>query len=169
MAFLIPGHTKNVNDGAFGCVKMKMRRTNVHHSKDKVDLVKPTSNSIAGIAGGRVLWCKWKRYLGECFSVPASFKINADYIFNFRSSCEGIVLAKLKSKVTESDSFRLLRRHTKPGKFTDVALLNFPGICFRNTWPTLRSLLPKDHNNRAGYLKRHVRDRYFKYDEKFKM
>lgn len=58
--FLIAGHTKNECNGAFGCIKRALRKTNVKSPKQMRDLINSSSVRATAIKPGDVQWILWK-------------------------------------------------------------------------------------------------------------
>lgn len=61
--FLVPGHTKNECDGAFGCVKRMLKEQNVLCLADMFVEINESSVSAKDIAASEIEWMKWKAFL----------------------------------------------------------------------------------------------------------
>ena len=109
MRFLIPGHTKNRVDGAFGLVKRKLKRSNVLVPSDMMTIIEDSADTNNVICGSDVLWYSWQKILEPYFRYPPDFKITKYQVFEFDNKFPGQVRVRNRSTSTVVKCFNLFK------------------------------------------------------------
>lgn len=168
--FLVAGHTKNECDGAFGCIKKRLRRTNVRDPESMRNLVDESSSSAVSVRASEISWIKWKEYLGKHYMIPAKFKITAYHQFKFirgPNTKKGELYARCLSTSDEWRVFSLLKK-----EFMMDGIENVPHSeifsKYASQIPNLSELKVIKDLSRKDYLIKNVCERYYENDALFK-
>lgn len=165
--FLVAGHTKNECDGSFGCIKKKLRRTNVHNSKEMRELIEQSSKTSSCVKASDVQWYDWKTFLSQFYNIPSTFKMKQYHQFLFRCSTAGdinqsdrLVSARAFSTVESWNQFEIMKTAVHEGVAISTSqtelLQKFP-----LSSPELTSVFISKGVTRKAYLIRNVCERYF--------
>jgi len=163
--FLVPGHTKNVCDGAFGCIKRLMRKSNIRTPKDMMEVINASAKSIIGISGGSIKWYNWKEFLEPFYRYPSNLKMNSYLVFKFSKDSSGSVEPLKYSDTTSKGKLYGLRKQKAHfGNHLESKLSENSLNSHVLTWKTLVDTPSPQHENRYKYLKALVIDRIFPND-----
>lgn len=164
--FLVAGHTKNECDGAFGCIKRKMKIRNILCPMDMRSVISESSQYSKAISASHVTWVDWKTYLSAMFKLPAKLKINSYHQFTFRKHkpcgtvCKsGLLFARSLSTSDLWEEFDLFRRGVT---FENHTFSSIGGALATNLVP----IVPLEEvsvgkQSRKDYLKREICLRYY--------
>lgn len=163
--FLIAGHTKNSCDGAFGLVKMQLKRKNVYTPRDMMRTIDESTSSNSVVCSKSVMWIDWKEFLGKFFTVPKGLHVSKEHVFRFRKEELGIVSVKHFSSSPTFQSFNLFKRGVSAENVIAETVTVFSERLAVSKWPKLEDVPSTHDGNRRAYLVKNVLDRYFVGDE----
>lgn len=171
--FLIAGHTNNKCDGALGCIKKQIRRSDVRFPKEMKELVNNSYASTVAVSPQEIDWFLWKNILGQMFYVPSALKINSFHQFKLSKhdvdgkNCRpGVLFAREASTVRIWNRFYLRKRERtiNPVSFEMPEELL---TSYRANIPRLPEVRISKDLTRRQYLVRNVHQRYYEHDESF--
>lgn len=154
--FLVAGHTKNVCDGAFGHVTIKLLTSDVITPAQMMELVRDSSISTTCKPGTSVFWRNWKDLLVRYFQVPSRFRISNFHVFRASAENKGVLFVKRLSSSAQEQSFDF-----KKTESVNLSSEDLSNACFKSSWPSLDQVRPQKHETREGYLRHKILDPYY--------
>ena len=116
MHFMVPGHTKMMNDAKFGLIKRKMKKTECYSSRELKIIVDESGKGQFGIDVGaddtNVPFYKWKDILEVDYNgkIPG---VSTHRLFQLRKASPGVCFWKETSDAAEWKSTQLMKPTTK--------------------------------------------------------
>lgn len=165
---MVAGHTKNVVDGAFGHVKMKLKTNDAHTPGEMMDIVANSSKNTIGVRGSDVKWRMWKLFLESFFKVPSGFHITKYHVFRFDFQTPGVFYVKEYSFSSKDKSFNMLKKNFDVETIRQTAHVIVEDPKFESIITPLSKVKSAQHNTRHGYLLHNIVNRYYAGDEKMK-
>lgn len=125
MRFMLPGHTHNRVDGAFGIVRQYYARRDVDTARDVADMIGEIKNHIAGVVESAHMR-NWSHAAAPLFRTASQLASDGAFLrvgheFEFSSSRPGVVMTR-SSRVGDNDVF-LLRAPLTPESRQRLCLL----------------------------------------------
>ena len=109
--FMVPGHTKMLNDGKFGLLSRKLKLRDCYTTKEMCGICKESGKGMQAIDVGDedVPFYNFKEFLGENFegTVPGVMDTR---LFQFRKSDPGVCFYKKKSDDNHWNQVQLLKK-----------------------------------------------------------
>lgn len=165
--FLLPGHTKNECDSAFGSVKKLLRRTDVLSPHDMRVLIDRSSKSARCVSSTEVEWIRWKSVLQNLFTIPKELKLSTYFQFRFPEGSGGALFARRISTDSKWDMFNLIRPAKTVPLITDEVLSDLKSM-FASEIPNLSEIRATKDLSRRDYLIKQICNRYYPDDMLFK-
>lgn len=85
---------KNLCDGAFGHVKRKLWKSNVHAPVEMMQVIEDSSISTTCVPPSNVPWLNWNQILSQSFCIPSKIKVSQQHCFSFTSEEKGCVTVR---------------------------------------------------------------------------
>eukprot|EP00171_Calliarthron_tuberculosum_P022537 IDg22537t1 len=167
LRFLIPGHTKNRCDGAFGLIKKTVKHRNINCPADMYAAIDDSSHKTTVVEATCVLWRDWKRFLGQFFTLPSTLKMNSFYVFQDRRESPGKLFVKKYSSCPSWTEFSLFKKNVTIGevcKNADAICKN----CMVLPINSLSNVQATKTKTRAQYLTDEICTRFHPGDLTFK-
>lgn len=110
---MVPGHTKNRCEDAFGFEKHRLRQRDVITLGDMFHIVDKRTETKGAVSYTCIDWTDWKCFLLHFYTTLSGLTITKYHVFQFNSSHPNILNAKGISSSNAFDSFCLMKNILK--------------------------------------------------------
>lgn len=167
LRFLIPGHTKNRCDGAFGLIKKTIKHRDIECPADMFTAIRDSSRKTMALEATSVMWRDWKTFLEQYFTLPSSLKMNSYYIFRAREETPGVLDVKKYSDSREWTHFRMFKKNVQ-ARDVGVNSSSILHTQYELKVTPLHHVKATAKKSRVEYLEHEVCNRYYKDNTAFR-
>lgn len=167
LRFLIPGHTKNRCDSAFGLVKREVKRHNIDCPADMFQAISNCSRTTSVVEPCDVQWRNWKEFFNEHFMVPSKLKVNSNYLFQGRQDSPGTLFVKQYSTTNDWIPFNVVKRTSSAANICQRAETLVEDK-YQLVITPLSDIIVARNKTREQYLTEEVCNRYHRDDSTYR-